>query len=160
MIQKLKRPLYLKFFLLKYLPMAFMAGLKIRQFEDDTAVVGVPYNWITKNPFKSMYFAVQSMAAEFSTAILIVQKIESSEADIALFIVSLQADFLKRAQSDASFICEGGTLIEEVVQKVKDSDSAETLRLKSIGKDMNGEVISEFQITWSLKKREKNKRSK
>ena len=133
--------------------MAFFAGLKIQKFESERAEVSVPFNWITRNPFKSMYFAVQSMAAEFSTAVLLVKSIETSGVDIALIIVSIKADFLKRSQTHAVFTCDSGALAQDSVEKAVNSGIPELVKLISIGRDLNNEVISEFQITWSLKKR-------
>ena len=58
------------FFILK-LPMAFLARLRVRELSVDKCLVSVPYNYWNKNPFKSMYFAVQAMAAELSTGALV-----------------------------------------------------------------------------------------
>ena len=153
MIEKLKKPINLKLFLLRYLPMAFFAGLKLQKFEPGHTAVSVPFNWITKNPFKSMYFAVQAMAAEFSTAVLLVRHIEASGSDIALIVVSIKADFLKRAQTRTTFTCDSGTLVQETVEKAVNSGMPEVVTLNSIGRNLNNETVSEFQITWSLKKR-------
>ena len=59
-----------KLFLLKELPMGFLAGMKVRELTEEKGVVTIPYKYLTKNPFKSMYFACLAMAAELSTGIL------------------------------------------------------------------------------------------
>jgi len=52
----------LSMFFLKNMPMGFLNGLRVVEIDDNHASVSVPFNFLTKNPFKSMYFAVQSMA--------------------------------------------------------------------------------------------------
>ena len=63
-------PLKFRLFLLKNLPAAYFSGLKILSADSDRTVVSVPYRWLTRNPFRSIYFASLSMAAEMSTGIL------------------------------------------------------------------------------------------
>ena len=58
------------FFLIWKLPMGFFAGLRVKSLDNHQSIVTVPYNYLNKNPFNSMYFAVQAMAAELSTGAL------------------------------------------------------------------------------------------
>jgi hypothetical protein len=157
LIQYLKNPVLLKIFFLRFLPMAMFAGLRLDKLETTNSIVSVPFKWLTKNPFKSMYFAVQSMAAEFSTAVLLAGKIQETKSDIALIIVSLRADFIKKAQSRITFTCEDGLISDEVIQNALTSESAELIEMKSVGLDKSGVKVSEFYITWSLKKRSRQK---
>ena len=41
------------FFLLRHLPMAFLAGLKVKKLSNSIAEVTVPFNFLNKNPFNS-----------------------------------------------------------------------------------------------------------
>ena len=52
-----------KLFLLKELPMGFLAGMKVCELTEEKGVVTIPYKYLTKNPFKSMYFACPKCAA-------------------------------------------------------------------------------------------------
>ena len=60
------------FFLIWKLPMGFLAKLRVLELKDNVAKVSVPFNYWNKNPFKSIYFAVQAMAAELSTGVLVI----------------------------------------------------------------------------------------
>ena len=64
-----------KLFMLKQLPSAFFSGIKLIDITEEKAVVTIPYKYLTKNPFRSMYFASQAMAAELSTGILALSQI-------------------------------------------------------------------------------------
>ena len=45
------------FFLITKLPMCLIAGVKIKSLNEQESATTVPYNFINKNPFNSMYFA-------------------------------------------------------------------------------------------------------
>ena len=108
---------------------------------------------MTKNPFKSMYFAAQSMAAEFSTAVLLVSQIEKSGSNIALIIVSMKADFLERATEKIYFKCHVDNALELAVTKAINTGEPVTIELSSKGLDISGNMVSQFWFTWSLKLR-------
>ena len=59
-----------KFFLLQKMPIALLAGVRVRALNAESAVVSIPYKWLSQNPFRSVYFATQAMAAEMSTGVI------------------------------------------------------------------------------------------
>ena len=61
-VRLIKHPLKFRLFLLMKLPAAFIAGVKVREMDEQRAVVSVPFKWLTQNPFRSTYFASLSMA--------------------------------------------------------------------------------------------------
>lgn len=100
-----------------------------------------------------MYFAAQSMAAEFSTAVLLVNQIEKSKGNLALIIISMKANFLERATEKVIFTCHVDNTLELTVKKAMETGEPVTIELPSIGKDLKGNHVSEFYFTWSLKLR-------
>ncbi len=64
---RMLNPFLMRGFMLAKLPLALVAGLRMRELDRDRCVVTVPYGWRTTNPFRSTYFAALSMAAEMST---------------------------------------------------------------------------------------------
>ena len=69
-------PSKLNAFLLFKLPSAFFCGVRTKEINESNCVVSVKHRWINQNPFKSMYFAVQAMAAELSTGALVMLHIK------------------------------------------------------------------------------------
>ena len=63
-------------FLFFKLPAAFWCGVRVKNLNNDACEVAVRHRWINQNPFNSMYFAVQAMAAELSTGALVMQSIQ------------------------------------------------------------------------------------
>lgn len=100
-----------------------------------------------------MYFAAQSMAAEFSTAVLLVGQIEKSEKDIALIIISMKADFLERATNKIHFTCQVDNELDLAISKAVATGEPVAIELISKGLDQNGNHVSQFSFTWSLKLR-------
>lgn len=142
-----------KLYLLKNLPMGFIAGLKIESVSDTKCVTSVPFNWLTKNPFKSMYFAVQSMAAELSTATTCLMATIGENPSVAFIIVDCKAVFLKKATSKVEFVCSNAQDAFLAVEECKKTEKPITRTFKTIGTQEDGVVVSEFEFTWSFKKR-------
>ena len=144
-------PIKFRLYMLAKLPMGFLAGLKLTQLEPGHAAVQVKYKWLTQNPFGSMYFAVLSMAAEFSTGILCLANIYKSDPAISMLVVKIESHFYKKAVGVISFTCADGDAIIAMVQTAKETGEGVTLVSKSTGVNQNGEVVADFFITWSLK---------
>src|SRR5436309_8830631 len=103
---RLKNPFLFRGFLLAKLPLALVAGLRVRELDSERCAVTVPYGWRTTNPFRSTYFAALGMAAEMSTGALAMMATELASQPVALIIVGLEAGFEKKAQALTTFTCE------------------------------------------------------
>lgn len=143
----------LNLFFIRHLPMAFLAGLKINSFSEEKAIVTLPFTYLTKNPFRSIYFACQAMAAEFSTAIICLQTVDNYETDLSLLVVGIEAVFVKKATSITSFVCNKPDGQDEILDKCISENNPEEITFISTGRDEAGEMVSEFHITWSFKPR-------
>ena len=139
------------FFLIWKLPMGFLAKLRVLELKDNVAKVSVPFNYWNKNPFKSIYFAVQAMAAELSTGVLVI--LHTDGLDISMLVTNLESTYYKKATSRIQFICLQGDKISSCVKKTQETNQPQICQLISKGYDINGVCVSEFKITWSLKKR-------
>ncbi len=144
-----KFPLYL----MKSLPMGWLAGLRVRELTSDSCTTSVPFKNLNKNPFRSIYIAVQSMAAELSTASPCLLAITGQKPSVAFIIVDLKAKFTKKATSRVYFTCEDGEKAFEAVDKCISSGEAAEATLKTVGRMKDGTVVSEFEFTWSFKQR-------
>ena len=143
-----------RFYLLFNLPIDWLAGMKIVDLTEEHCITSVPFKWVNKNPFKSIYFAVQSMAAELSTAAACMNAIMDHQPSIAIIIVNMKGKFHKKATGKVFFTCvHKGQTYDTVAQAVA-SKKSQTLSLKTIGKMSDGTIVSEFIFTWSFKQRQ------
>ena len=153
LIKKVTSAFYMRLFMLVNLPMGLLAGLKIRNLDESSTTVSVPFKYLNKNPFKSTYFAVQSMAAEMSTATPCLLAVEGMKPSVAFIIVDLKASFGKKATGRVYFTCEDNQKAFDAVKACVENGESTTATFKTIGKMKDGTVVSEFEFTWSFKQR-------
>jgi hypothetical protein len=149
--QIILHPIKFRFFLLQKLPAAWLAGLRMKKFEAEEAVVTVSYKWLTQNPFKSMYFAVQSMAAEMSTGMLAFGQIFERSPAVSMLVVGMDAKFHKKAIGKISFTCKEGMMIAHAIEASILTGEGQTINCYSVGTNEMGEIVSEFWFAWSFK---------
>ncbi|MFD2512992.1 PaaI family thioesterase [Pontibacter locisalis] len=148
-------PAKFKLFMLSKLPMAYMADLRVTSIEEDRATVTIPYKYLNKNPFNSIYFACLGMAAELSTGVLCMMHVYKSDPAVSMLVVHMEADFTKKAVGKITFICEDGKTIQEAAERTKATEEGVTVVAVSRGIDKNNEQVAEFRFTWSLKAKSK-----
>jgi len=139
-----------RFTLLK-LPAAFFCGVRAQDIDHEKCVVTVKHRWINQNPFKSMFWAVQGMAAEFSTGALVTHKILESNKSISMLVISNKAIFTKKATGKITFTCQDGLPLDKVLKKAINTGEGQTIWMKSIGKNEAGVIVSTFNFEWSIK---------
>lgn len=141
----------LHLFLFLKIPISWIAGVRLKEMNDEICVTKVKFGWLNQNPFNSMFWAVQGMAAEFSTGFLCAEKIRKSGKKISMLVVHNQAEFTKKAIGRVTFSCLQGKELDAVLQKAIETGEGQTLTLFSEGKDEKGDVVSKFAFTWSFK---------
>lgn len=138
-------------FLLIKLPAAWIAGVKIGRLETLTAEVRIKMQWLNQNPFKSIYFAVLSMAAEMSTGLLCMMYVQDEKQKLSMLVTDVHAVFKKKAVGLNRFVCLDGEKIANAVENAKKTGEPVIVSLKSIGYDAMNREIAEFDFTWSFK---------
>ena len=118
-----------------------------------TCVVSVKHRWINQNPFNSMFWAVQGMAAELSTGAMVMQKIKDSNQKISMLVANNNASFSKKATGRITFTCNQGKAIDDALEKAISTKEGQTVWLHSIGINEEGIKVSEFSFEWTLKVR-------
>ena len=138
-------------FLFFKLPSAFLCGVRVKEINRDQCIVSVKHRWMNQNPFKSMYFAVQAMAAELSTGALVMYQIKESGKNISMLVANNKGNFTKKATGRISFTCLDGHLIKEAIEKTIATKEGQTFWMKSIGVNEKGEQVSEMDFEWSVR---------
>ena len=151
--QRICSRFFFKRFLLLKLPSAFFAGLKIEALDENNAVVAVKQKWFNKNPFRSIYFAVLTMAGEMSTGVLCMGHIYKRKPAVSMLVIEQRGLFHKKATGKILFTCEDGIKIEEAVDTAVTTGNSIALTCHSKGVNSNNEMVAEFWVTWSFKTR-------
>ncbi len=139
--------------LLTQLPIAWIAGLKLYTYSTNECSISVKLGVLNKNPFKSMFWAVQGMAAELTTGLLCIDCIQNSGQSISMLVIEQKAVFYKKAKGKVIFTCNQGKKIKELIHCVIDTKESQTVSLKSDGIDEAGDKVSSFEFVWSFKLR-------
>ncbi len=149
--QLITSPIKFRYFLFQKLPAAFFSGLRIHYFDAEKCVVRIKYSWFTMNPFKSVYFAVEAMAAEMCSGMLAFGQVYQRTPKVSMLVVKMEVAFVKKATGVILFTCEDGQMIQNAINDAIASGEGKTIVCKSIGTNSANEVVAEFNFTWSFK---------
>ena len=144
-------PLKLNIFLFFKLPSAFWSGVRVKSISNEQCIVTVKHRWFNQNPFKSMYFAVQAMAAELTTGALVMMQIKKSGKNVSMLVANNNSNFSKKATGRITFTCNDGHLIEEAIKQTIATGEGQTIWMKSVGVNEKRDQVSEMNFEWSIK---------
>ena len=148
--RRILSPWKLKLFMLGKLPMGLLAGLRVTAFDERKASVSIRLGYLTKNPFRSIYFACLAMAAELASGVQgIVQASDGSP--VSMLVVGMEATFTKKAVGRVVFTCEDGEAIAQAVAATRAEGEGRTVPCLSVGRDEAGDEVATFKLTWSFK---------
>jgi len=153
MIKKLQSGGWFRLFLLKSLPAAFFSGIRLVSISEESSIVSIRYSWFSQNPFRSIYFACLGMAAEMSSGILSLIHTRHISPGVSMLVLSMKADFHKKAVGKIRFECNDGVLIKNAVAAAIESQTGQKCVTHSSGFDEGGVCVAEFYITWTFKQK-------
>lgn len=137
----------------KTLPLAAFAGLRVVRLDETGCSVRLPGGWRTRNPFRSTYFAAQAMAAEMSTGATALVLLADAPASVAMLVVGLSATYSKKIVGPSVFAFDDLGGMRAAIEAASTSDEPHVFAARSVGRDRSGDVVAEFEVTWSFKRR-------
>jgi hypothetical protein len=146
--------LLFKIIILFQVPLDFIAGMRIRELDEESCTVSVPYRWLNKNPFRSTFWAVLGMAAEMSTGALVTMYTYKLKPSIAIIVGDCTGEFMAKATDLTTFVCKDGRRIAATVKKAIKTGEPQEVLCKTIGYSKSGEEVARFTFTWKMKRRE------
>lgn len=152
-IALMKHPLKFRWFLLTRLPSAYFAGVRVKDMDENKSTISVPYKWFSQNPFRSTYFACLAMAAEMSTGSLAMAYLYKRKPSVSMLVTGLEATYFKKAVGKTFCICEEGPAFASAIEEAISTGELRIVKAKSTGRNEAGEIVAEFYITWSFKRR-------
>lgn len=135
------------------LPSAWWCGVRLESLTDTESEVRVRHRWINQNPFRSMFWAVQGMAAEFASGALVTHHIRQSGQKVSMLVLNNKANFSKKATGLIRFRCEDGAALKAALEKAVKTGEGQTVWMKSVGTNPQGDTVSTFFFEWTLKVR-------
>ncbi|HMO41055.1 MAG TPA: DUF4442 domain-containing protein [Saprospiraceae bacterium] len=150
LLRSFNNPWKMRLYYWQKIPSLLFWGVKIEHCTPERAMVSVPFRWRTQNPFRSTYFAALCGAAELSTGVLAFVALQG-HSRVSMLITHIEADFVKKANGRTVFTCEEGDKIQRAVQQAIDTQTAQTVRVTTIGRNAAAEVVAQATLTWSFK---------
>lgn len=135
------------------LPSAFLTGVRVKKISEESCVTSVKLKWINQNPFNSMFWAVQGMAAELSTGALVMAQIRESGAKVSMLVANNKATFSKKATGRITFTCTDGGAIKEAISATVKTGEGQTCWMKAEGVDEAGDTVSVFEFEWTVRRK-------
>ncbi|NND16556.1 MAG: DUF4442 domain-containing protein [Eudoraea sp.] len=135
------------------LPAAWWTGVRLRYLDSDKAIVTVKHSWRNQNPFKSMFWAVQGMAAELTTGAMVIDQIKKSGHRISMLVANNNASFTKKATGKITFTCTDGGKIKEAIERTIDTGEGQAFWMKSVGVNEDGVIVSTFNFEWTIRRK-------
>ena len=143
----------LRAYLLRRIPLAAFAGLRVRRLDETGCEVELPGGWRTRNPFASTYFAAQAMAAELSVGAPAATLVISAPASVAFILRGIKAVFTKRIVGRSVFTFDDVAGLRAAVDRAAATPDEQTYTGRSTGRTAEGELAAEFDVSWSFKRR-------
>lgn len=138
-------------FMIFKLPLAYLGGVRVVSIEKETAIVNITHKWLNQNPFKSMFWAAQGMAAEMSTGVLVMKGIENIGKNVSMLVTNQRGNFTKKATGKIRFECHHGGLVANALEESSKTGQGRVITMKTQGFNTEGVSVCNFHFEWSLK---------
>jgi len=133
------------------LPLGWLSGMRVTFLDTSSCVVKIKYQWLNQNPFQSMFWAAQGMAAEMSTGVLVMKEIRNSKKKVSMLVKYQEGNFFKKATGTILFTCNEGSKVGDAIQESIKTGEGQVVILNSQGINEREEVVSNFQFQCSLR---------
>jgi hypothetical protein len=148
-------PFLQRFMFVRHLPLAWFAGIRITELNEERCVTRLVTGWRTRNPFGSMYFGSLVLGAEVSMGIPVLSEVSRSGKSISTLIVSSRSVFHQRGTGKIFFTCNEVQEIRKIFENAAALENGSTLEMYSRASNEQGQPVSETWITWSFRERKK-----
>jgi acyl-coenzyme A thioesterase PaaI-like protein len=147
------RKMRFKLFLLGFIkiPLIWFVRPKLISISEEEVEILIKLRRRSKNHLNSMYFGALAIGADLAGGIQAFYFADKHNIKISFAFKGLQADFLKRAETDVTFRCTEGNKIKETVEKSIQQKERINQEIQVIAYDTKQEIVATFELILSLK---------
>jgi hypothetical protein len=150
-LSTIRRPLALWGFNLAKMPMGLAAGLRLDHIDATSCTVSLPGGWRTQNPFGSMYWAAQGMAAEMATGVHGYVLTQAAPVPVRMILAGCQGEFTRMCKGRGRFEFKQGDLVRAQLEQTLRTGESVKCETEVIGYDPAGEQVSRWLFTWAFR---------
>lgn len=133
------------------MPLGIAAGLRIDAIDETSCTVSLPGGWRTQNPFGSLYWAAQGMAAEMATGLHAYVLREAAPVPVGMILAGCEGSFTKMGKGRCRFVFDQGEKVADVIGQALATGERLTCATDVVGYDPAGDEISRWVFTWSFR---------
>ncbi len=146
-------PFFFRLMLIRVLPLAWLAGLRLLRNDEQSCSVGLRYGYLTKNPFGSIYFAALAMAAEMSTGLPALMFIRNAKLNCSMLVTDFRARYFKKAVGQIVFKFESVKTMQQAIAEAAADPLGRSYTAISRGYNADGDLVAEMEVQWSFRAR-------
>jgi len=142
-----------KMFLLGFfkIPMMHFVRPQLLEIDEEKVKLKIRLRRRTKNHLNSMYFAALAVGADVAGGIQVFYFAEKHSKKVSFAFKGMNAQFLKRAETDTVFESNQGHVVAAAVKKSMETGERINDTIDVIAKNTNGEIVATFEMGISLK---------
>ena len=129
--------------------MGLASGMFIVHLDESKCQVVLKNRFWIKNPFGSVFWAVMAMAGEMSTGALVYAWCSGHK--IKFILTDMEGRFLKKVTGKSFYFCQSGQEVLRSIELLENPGDTNSVTLPVTAHDQAGQIVAEFQFTWSLK---------
>ena len=148
-IKKMRWLLFLLGFM--KIPMIRYTKPKLLVIDDNTVRVKIKLRRRTKNHLSSMYFGALSVGADIAGGIQVFYFSKKMDRKVSFAFKGMNAQFLKRAESDIVFESNEGQKIQKAMEKSLKEGSRINDSIMVEAKNDSGEIVATFEMIVSVR---------
>ena len=142
-----------KMFLLGFfkIPLLHYVRPRLIEINDEKVVLKVRLRRRTKNHLNSMYFGALAVGADVAGGIQVFYFAEKYNKKVSFAFKGMNAQFLKRSETDTIFESNQGYVVAAAVKKSMETGERINDTINVIAKNTQGEIVATFEMGISLK---------
>ena len=133
------------------IPMIRFTNPKLLAIDDNSVRVKIKLRRRTKNHLNSMYFGALSVGAGIAGGIQVFYFSKKMDRKVSFAFKGMNAQFLKRAESDIVFESNEGQKIQKAMEKSLKEGSRINDSIMVEAKNDQGEVVATFEMIVSVR---------
>lgn len=124
---------------------------KLLEITDESVAVKIRLRRRTKNHLNSMYFGALAVGADVAGGVHAFYFAQKYGKQVSFAFKSMEAQFLKRAESDIIFKCDEGKAIENAVKQGIETGERINLKVNVTALNTQNESVATFVMEISVK---------
>jgi acyl-coenzyme A thioesterase PaaI-like protein len=133
------------------IPMIRFVRPKLLELNDETSKIRIKLCRRSKNHLNSMYFGALSVGADIAAGMHAFYFSKKMGRSVSFAFKSMNANFLKRAESETTFMSNQGNVVKAAMIKSKETGERVNEPLEVIAIDNSGELVATFILVVSVK---------